>query len=91
VSWSLTALLERERESDIDQEDAASIADTEATTVLGSESSEDGHESESLPVAPESSNRPDSTNITDAIARTTLDDVSLPLRKRQKVDQQRQS
>jgi hypothetical protein len=87
----LTVLLEREGESYGNQADLASIADTEATTVRGSVNSEDGHECESLSGASATSYTPDSTNTADAIARGTVDDVSLPLRKRQKFAQQSQS
>jgi hypothetical protein len=56
----------------------------EATALRGSENSEDDDGSESVPVAPATSKRPYSTNIADAIAPTTVD--NLPLRKRRKVD-----
>ncbi|KAG2000840.1 hypothetical protein GB937_010782 [Aspergillus fischeri] len=69
------------------EEDAASTADTEATTVRGSVNSEDGHECEFLSGALATSYAPDSTNTADAIARTKVNDVSLPLRKRPKVTQ----
>ncbi|KAH3463563.1 hypothetical protein KXV78_000748 [Aspergillus fumigatus] len=83
--------LEREGGSYGNQEDSASIADTEATTVRGSVNSEDGHGCDLLSGALATSYTPDSANTADAMARITLDDVSLPLRKRQKVAQQSQS
>jgi hypothetical protein len=87
----LIVLLEQEGGSYGNQEDAASIADTEATTVRGSMNSEDGHECDLLSGASATSYTPDSVNTADAIARIMLDDVSLLLRKRQKVAQQSQS
>ncbi|GIJ84939.1 hypothetical protein Asppvi_003794 [Aspergillus pseudoviridinutans] len=83
-------LLERERGSYNDEE--ASITDTEeATTIRGSVNFEGDHESEHLPVVPATSNISDSTNVADAIALATLSEVSLPLRKRRKTDQDQQS
>ncbi|GFF57080.1 hypothetical protein IFM51744_09085 [Aspergillus udagawae] len=86
-----TISLKRDEGSYGNQEDAASIADTEATTIRGSGNPEDDHEWEFLPGASTTSHTPDSTNIADATARITVDDVQLPLRKRQKVAQQSQS
>ncbi|GFG16992.1 hypothetical protein IFM61392_09801 [Aspergillus lentulus] len=82
-----TIQLKRVGGSHGNEEDTASTADTEATTVRGSVNSEDGHECEFLSGSSATSYAPDSTNTADAIARTEVDDMSLPLRKRPKVTQ----
>ncbi|KAF4209903.1 hypothetical protein CNMCM5878_004992 [Aspergillus fumigatiaffinis] len=82
-----TIQLKRVGGSHGNEEDTASTADTEATTIRGSVNSEDGHECEFLSGASATSYAPDSTNTADAIARIKVDDVSLPLRKRPKVTQ----